>query len=156
MAKGIDTKPLVDYDGVFTREERKRILSRLDSMFNWVGAAIPDEMELEGERVNLRGTIEDLVMKDELDRKDRRRITGLIRALRKREKGMKEMIRKGDISEERAVEIYDDLKGIVRAVSKLRRLYEGEDDDDEPMEKSALMRRVNDERRWKKYLDRVR
>ena len=156
MGKKVDTKPLVDYDGVFTKEERRRILSRIDSMFSWAGASIPESVELDGEYIPIRKTINDLIMKDELDDNDRGRISKLVRALSKKERDLKELIKKGDISEEKGVELYDEIRGILRAVAKLRRLSHGEDDDDSDVERAALMRKVDDERRWKEFLKKVR
>jgi hypothetical protein len=150
-------KPLVDYDGVLTKEERKRILSRIDSMFSWVGASIPDTVEIKGKKLPLRRAINDLIMKDELDDDDVKRIGRMVKALESHGRELREVIRKGDIDEDRAVEIYDEIKGILRAVSKLRRLKAGEDDDDdENYDKSVLMDRVDDEKRWQKYLKSVR
>jgi hypothetical protein len=156
MSKPVDTKPLVDYDGVLDEKERRRILARIDSMFSWVGAAVPREVEVDGERIPLRDTIEELIMKDELDHEGRARITKLLKALKKKEASLKDLIRDGDISEDEAVDIYDEIRGIVRAVSKLRKIKSGEDLDDLDVEKQSLMDKVDDEKRWKKFLDDVR
>jgi hypothetical protein len=155
MSKPVDTKPLVDYDGVLDEKERRRILARVDSMFSWVGAAIPREIEVDGERIPLKGTIEELIMKKELDRESRARISKLLRALHRKEESLKDLIRDGDITEDQAVEIYDEIKGIVRALSKLRKLESGEDPGDADVEKQTLMKKVDDEKRWKKFLEGV-
>ena len=155
MSKPVDTKPLVDYDGVLDEKERRRILARVDSMFSWVGAAIPKEIEVDGEKIPLRGTIKELIMKDKLDPESRDRISKLLRALHKREESLKDLIREGDITEDQAVDIYDEIKGIVRALSKLRKLESGEDTGDTDVEKQTLMKKVDDEKRWKKFLDDV-
>jgi hypothetical protein len=156
MRQRVDTKPLVDFDGILTLEERKRILARVDSMFSWVGASIPDRLEADGDVIHLKRTIHDLIMKKELDGSDRKRIRALVRALDRKGKGLRELITSGDISEEQAVEIYEEMRGILRAVSRLRKLESGEEGERIETERDALMRRVDDERLWREYLKKVR
>ena len=62
VSKQIIIKPYVDYDGILTLEERKKILTRLESAFSWLGATIPEEIEINGKKIKLLKEIQNLIM----------------------------------------------------------------------------------------------
>ena len=86
MTKKIVIEPIVNYDGILSQDERKKILNRIESAFGWVGATIPEEIELRGTKFKLHEEIQNLILKDELTSSESKRIEKLIESLDAEEK----------------------------------------------------------------------
>ncbi|MCJ2556775.1 MAG: DUF5788 family protein [Candidatus Thermoplasmatota archaeon] len=138
---------------LLTREEREKVMARIRSLFFWVGETIPDEVEISGRRVPLRDLVHDFVHKQELSDEEREDIGALTRDLQKREKFFAHLLDLPDITKEEAEEISHRLLGILRAIDELRSLEEGPERD---IEKSSLMKKIEDEKRWLKYTKGLR
>lgn len=156
MTKEIIIKPYVDYDGILTQEERKKILAKLESAFGFVGADIPIEIKLDGEKFKLRDEIQNLIMKKELSTTERIRIEKLITKLEACGKKFKEMITNSAITEEQAMEFADMICGILRAVHKLRQLIQKAQQTKAYDAKNELMEKVEDEKRWVKFTKKIK
>jgi hypothetical protein len=122
MTKKVFIEPYVNYDGVLTQDERKKILTRLESAFASLGATIPEEIEIEGVKFRLHDEIEKLVMKDDLIDSESKHIKKLIFVLEDHERFLKSIVRTGDITEGEAMELAETICGILRAVHELREL----------------------------------
>ena len=103
MGMEIELLPLVDMDGILTEGERKRIIKRLHTILSWVGSQIPEKNEMSGEHFNLRETVMDLVLREELTKEDLECAKLLAQDLIKDEKDIEKEITSGDISEEEAL-----------------------------------------------------
>ena len=156
MTKEIIIKPHVDYDGILTQEERKKILAKLESAFGFVGADIPKEIELDGEKFKLRNEIQTLIMKEELSTMERIRIEKLITKLEAHGKKFKDMITNSAITEEQAMEFADMICGLLRAVHKLRQVIQKAQQTKAYDAKNELMQKVEDEKRWVKFTKKVK
>ena len=135
---------LVDMDGIFSPEERERVLARLNSLFAWVGARIPDLMMVDGESVRVRRLLDDLCNKAELDDEDLRIAGELEEALAGKERELKGRLKDDEISEGEALALLQETRGIIRALLRLRELGKEHRD----LAGAALNKRIQDEKRW--------
>ena len=156
MTKEIIIKPHVDYDGILTQEERKKILMKIESAFGIVGADIPREIEIDGEKFKLRNEIQDLIMKEDLSTMERIRIEKLITKLEAHGKKFKNMITNSAITEEQAMELADMICGLLRAVHKLRQVIQKAPQTNAYDAKDELMKKVEDEKRWVKFSKKIK
>jgi hypothetical protein len=149
----IELLPLVDMDGVLTEGERKRIIKRLHTILSWVGSQIPEKNVVCGENFNLRETVMDLILKEELTREDLECARLLAKDLLKDEKDLENEIISGDITEEEALELLDEARGLLRAIRELENL---EDRRKKIEAKDTLLAKVDDEARWRHYIDKLK
>jgi len=147
--------PIVNFDGILSQEERKKILSRLESAFACLGATIPEEIDLNGEKFNLLSEIQTLIFKKELTATENERIKKLISALQDRERFLKSVIQNDDISEEEALELSDIICGVLRAVRELRELIKQVPKPEVLDAKEELMNSVEDKKRWLKFTKKI-
>ncbi len=150
MKREIRIQPLVNYDGILQPEERKRIMNRIQSLFNWIGATIPEDIEIENKRIKLRKLVSDFITKSDVSGDDKENIRILIKALKKKSVELRKVISTQDITDHEAMELLDEITGILRAVDKLRNLTE-DDEDEINSGKEDLMRKIDDEKRWLKF-----
>lgn len=141
---------LVNHDGVLTAAERARILRRLRSLFVWVGARIPEVTELDGQPVRLRALLAHLLDDDELTLEEAQQAQRLERALRQRHEILATELAGGELTESDALARLAEAAGILRALRRLReRGPRGE------VAERAAQERLNDERRWLRFLRSV-
>ena len=150
MKREIRIQPLVNYDGILQPEERKRIMNRIQSLFNWIGATIPEDIEIENKRIKLRKLVSDFITKSDVSGEDKENIRILIKALKKKSVELRKVISTQDITDHEAMELLDEITGIIRAVDKLRNLTE-DDEEEISSGKEDLMRKIDDEKRWLKF-----
>jgi RNA processing factor Prp31 len=153
MGMEIELLPLVDMDGILTKDERKRIIKRLHTILSWVGSQIPEKNDICGEHFNLRETVMDLVLKEELTKEDIECAKLLAQDLIKDEKDLEEEIIGGDITEEEALELLKEARGLLRAIRELENL---EDRAKKIEAKDTLLNKVDDELRWKHFIDKLK
>jgi hypothetical protein len=153
MVAKFDMLPLVDMDGILTEEERSRIIKRMHFMLSWVGSAIPEEEVILGEPIDLRKTISELIRKKELTKEDIETARVLARGIMEREHDLEEVLIHGDITEEKALELLDEARGLLRAVEELTNIQEK----GKAVEvKNTLLSKVDDERRWSQFLKNIK
>ena len=145
--------PLVDMDGVLTEDERRRIIKRLHSLFSWVGSSIPEQEVISGKQMDLRKAVSELITKTELTIEDIEKAWRLARAIAERERYLEKVIISGNITEERALELLEEARGLLRAMDELENIGERSQIIEE---KAVFMGKVDDEKRWKEFLDRVK
>jgi beta-phosphoglucomutase-like phosphatase (HAD superfamily) len=153
MPRKLQILPLVDMDGVLTEDERRRIIKRLHSLFSWVGSSIPEHEVISGKPLDLRKVVSDLIKNPELTPEDIEKAWRLARGIAKRERYLERVIISGNITEERALELLDEARGLLRAMDELENIRE-RNKIKECI--ASLMCKVDDEKRWMKFLDRVK
>jgi hypothetical protein len=156
MSKKIVLEGHINYDGILSPEERKSILNRIESAFNWLGADIPDEIELKGVKYNLKEEIQNLILKQELSTLEHRRLRKLITALEAEEKVMVNIVKTHDISDHKAMELCEQICGILRAMHELREIVDKTGKGKAIDAKEELMDRVEDTKRWLSYVKKVK
>jgi hypothetical protein len=153
MGMKIELLPLVDMDGILTQEERKRIIQRLHSALSWVGSRIPEEGVVCGQYVDLREAVIDLISKENLSHDDIECAKFLSENLLEREADLEKEIIHGKISEEEALKLLDEARGLLRAIQELENL---EDRGKKLQAKDTLLARVDDQKRWKYFIDKLK
>ncbi len=135
---------LLDMNGVFTPDERERILARLNSLFAWVGARVPEIVELEGREVRLRRLLNKLINDPALDDEDLELARGLEKALVRKEQELKRQLREAELTEDEALLLFQEARGLLRAMLRLRELGREERN----LEGARLRQKLDDEKRW--------
>ena len=135
-----------------TDEERYRILTRLHSTLSWVGVRIPEELNLDGERVELRDLVDRFVFDDEIDDEERAEVLVLIDRLEDKAEILEEALEEEDLTLEEAENILKRAIGVIRAIDELKHL---EDEDEWEDRHRELMERVDDANRWRDFTKRV-
>ncbi len=153
MPRKLQILPLVDMDGVLTEDERRRIIKRLHSLFSWVGSSIPEREVISGKYLDLRKVVSELITKEKLTSEDIEKAWTLARAIAERERYLEKVIISGNITEERALELLESARGLLRAMDELENIRERGRIMEE---KDVLMGQVDDEQRWMEFLDRVK
>jgi hypothetical protein len=153
MGTRFEMLPLVNMDGILTEDERARIIKRLHSMLSWVGSIIPDKEVISGQPVDLRNAISEFIRKSELTKEDLKKARGLARGISERERDLEGTIVHGDITEEEALELLEEARGLLRAIEELSNIQER---GKAIKIKEDLLSKVDDEKRWKKFIDKIK
>jgi beta-phosphoglucomutase-like phosphatase (HAD superfamily) len=153
MDMKIELLPLVDMDGVLTKDERERIIKRLHTILAWVGSRIPQDQVICGETLNLREAVIRLISRDSYSKEDIEWANYLAECLTEREQNLEKEIIHGDISEDEALELLEEARGLLRAIDELENL---EDRNKRLEAKDTLLAQVDDEMRWKHYIDKLK
>lgn len=135
-----------------TPEERSRILSRLHSLLYWVGILIPDEEVINDHKIPLRDIVFNFISKDEPTDEEVMGALALAHSLEKKAKRLEEELEEGKLTKSRAQELYEEIAGLLRAVDNLRH-SKGQDFE---IKARALMSKVDDERRWLEFIERIK
>lgn len=149
----IELLPLVDMDGVLTKDERKRIIKRLHSILAWVGSQIPPDQVVYGEPLNIRDAVIKLISKEKLTKDDIECAKYLAKRLSEREFDLEKEIIHGDISEKEALALLDEARGLLRAINELENLKDRNKKIDA---KDTLLAKIDDELRWKHFIDKLK
>jgi len=137
---------------VLTQDERRRILARLHATLSWVGVRIPDEVNLDGERVALRDKVDRFVFDDFIDEDERAEVLALIDKLEDRAEILVDELALEDLTLEEAERILQRAIGIIRAIDELRHLEDAEEWEDR---RTQIMEKVDDANRWRDFTKRV-
>jgi hypothetical protein len=153
MGHKFEMLPLVDMDGILTEEERGRIIKRLHSMLSWVGSIIPEKEVISGQSVDLRNVISELIRKSELSKEDLKYARILANGISSRERDLEGTIIHGDITEEKALELLEEARGLLRAIEELSNI---QDRGKAIKAKEVILSKVDDENRWRKFTDKIK
>ena len=126
--------------------ERKVLLERIDREGATVGARIPDQIEVQGEAVDLQEFVFEIKRRDTIPDGERERVDRAKKNLRRERLQRRQRIEEGEIPLEEGEELAESIIGIDRALSALESLgpvdIEGEANRQEAM----------DQKRWMKFL----
>jgi len=138
---------------LLTEEERQHILSLAHSVFSWVGNLIPDREKFDNTEIELRNVIFKLRTKKGITDEDRELARLLMAKIKERKRELEEKLRKDPMTLAAAKKLLDEISGLVKAINDL---HDIEISDDLIERKAAIMNKVDDEKRWQKYLKRLR
>jgi len=145
--------PLVDMDGILTEDERRRIIKRLHSMLSWVGSSVPEREFIQGKTIDLRKMVMELISKARLTKEDLEKASVLAKGIAERERYLEEVIIHGDITEEEALQLLEEARGLLRAMEELRNVQERK----KAIEtKETLLNKVDDEKRWQRFIGKIK
>ncbi|PSQ42526.1 hypothetical protein BRD17_08495 [Halobacteriales archaeon SW_7_68_16] len=126
--------------------DRKRLLERIEREGATVGASIPDEIEVQGEAVELRTFVFEIKRRETVPPGERERVETAKRNLRRERLQRKQRIEEGDIDHETGEHLAESIVGIDRALNALENL--GSTD----VEAEAAAAEAADTKRWMSFL----
>ncbi|MBX0321685.1 hypothetical protein EGH21_01445 [Halomicroarcula sp. F13] len=129
--------------------ERKQLLERIEREGATVGAAIPDEITVQGEDVDLQSFVFEIKRRDTIPRGERERVDRAKKNLRRERIERKELIEEGEVSYERGEELAEAIIGIDRALNALEQLGPAD------LEAEAKAQETADTKRWMKFLQKA-
>ena len=138
---------------LLTDEERDRILDRAHSVFSWVGNLIPDKEKFDNTEIELRNVIFKLRTKKGITDDDRELARLLIQKIKGRKSELENKLKNDKITLAVAKKLLDEMSGLVKAINDL---HDVELSDDLIDRKAAIFNRIDDEKRWQKYLKRIK
>ena len=149
----MDEKSVSPDQNLLTDEERQHILSRAHSVFSWVGNLIPDREKFDNTEIELRNVIFKLRTKKGITDDDRELARLLIGKIKERKSELENKLKNDRITLATAKKLLDEISGLVKAINDL---HDVETSDDLFERKVAIMSKVDDEKRWQRYLKRLK
>jgi len=132
--------------------EREKLLGRIHSALYWVGEFVPDRYEIDGKMVMLRDTIYNFISNPEPTFEEREAALSLAERLQQDVRDREADLRSRNMSVADAQELMDEVAGLMRAVDDLRTM----DDEKADYSKQLLLDRINDEKRWLKFVKEIK
>ncbi len=129
--------------------QRKQLLERIEREGATVGADIPDEIEVQGEFIDLQTFVFEIKRRETVPQGERERVTQAKKNLRRERLQRKQRIEDEDISFEDGEAIARAIIGIDRALNALENL--GPTD----LEKESELQETQDKKRWTKFLKKA-
>lgn len=129
--------------------QRKQLLERIEREGATVGADIPDEIEIQGERVALQEFVFEIRRRETVPSGERERVERAKRNLRRERLQRKQRVEEADISYEEGEELARAVVGIDRALNALEQL--GTVD----LEREVQATEAADRKRWMKFLQKA-
>lgn len=129
--------------------ERKQLLERVEREGATVGAAIPDEITVQGEVVPLHDFVFEIKRRDTVPPGERERVERAKKNLRRERLQRKQRLEGDDISFEDGEQVVEAIIGIDRALNALESL--GPTDLESEVERAEAA----DRKRWMNFLQKV-
>jgi len=129
--------------------ERKQLLERIGRESATLGADIPDEIEVQGETIELQSFVFEIKRRDTIPPGERERVDRAKRNLRRERMDREERIEDGEISYEEGDELADSIIGIDRALEALEQLGPADIEQEQQVKETA------DKKRWMKFLKKA-
>ena len=134
--------------------ERERLLHRLHGYLVWVGAEIPDVVEIDGRNIPLHELIWKLFNKNELTDREIVGIESLIRFLEKREACDESRLARANLTEEEAYTLYNEASGLLRAIMDLKEIEQGRNPDKD-LRRREVRKKIRDAHSLLKFVDEL-
>ena len=135
-----------------TEVDRRAVISRIHSLLFWVGKFVPQHEIIEGREIDLRDIIFRFVSKEDPTPEDIQGAKDLAERLEKKARELEKEIRVDEVTRADAYRMMDEICGLLRAVDELRNSH----GDVALYKKTALMEKVNDQKRWLQFVDQLR
>ena len=126
--------------------ERKQLLERVERESATVGQDIPDEIEVQGDELDLQSFVFEIKRRETIPAGERERVERAKKNLRRERLQRKQRIEDGDISREEGEDLARAIIGIDRALNALEQL--GSVD----LESEAQAKAAADKKRWTRFL----
>jgi hypothetical protein len=118
-----------------------------------VGNLIPDKEKFDNTEIELRNVIFKLRTKKGITKDDRELARLLSQKIKARKGELENRLRNDRMTLAAAEKLLDEISGLVKAINDL---HDVELSDELVDRKSAILNRVDDEKRWQKYLKRLK
>lgn len=129
--------------------ERKQLLARLDREGATVGATIPDEITVQGERLALAEFVFETRSRGAVPADERETVEQAKRNLRRERLARRQRVEEGSITRERGEELVESIIGIERALHALGDLGTAD------IEREATAKEAADQKRWMNFLQQA-
>ncbi|ESS02690.1 MAG: hypothetical protein A07HR67_02194 [uncultured archaeon A07HR67] len=126
--------------------ERKGLLERVDREAATVGAEIPEEIEIQGESIDLQSFVFEIKRRDSVPSGERDRVERAKRNLRRERLERLERIEENEVSYERGEQLAASIIGIDRALNALEGLNAADPETEAQRQEAA------DRKRWMSFL----
>ena len=126
--------------------ERKQLLERVEREGATVGATIPEEIDVQGESIDLQTFVFEIKRRDTVPPGERERVDQAKKNLRRERLQRYQRIEDGDISYEEGQELANSIIGIDRALNALEQLQPVD------LETEAQRQSAVDQKRWMNFL----
>ena len=134
-----------------TEEDRRKILSRLHSLFFWLGKLIPEEELLEGESIPLREVIFRFIMEENPSPIEVQGAMDLADVLEAKARRLEKQLNEGQFTKGEAHILLDEICGLLRAVDDIRKSRGAS----ASIIAKTIITRVQDERRCLSFVKKV-
>ncbi|MES3517620.1 MAG: DUF5788 family protein [Natronomonas sp.] len=129
--------------------QRKQLLERIEREGSTIGVDIPEQIEVQGEEVNLREFVFEIRRRETIPAGERERVETAKRNLRRERLQRKQRIEDDDISFEQGERLVEAVVGIDRALDALESL------DSPSIEEEQKRQQAADRKRWMKFLKKA-
>ena len=153
MASNPGSPSCIDGRCILTPEERAKMIARIHSLVYWVGMLIPEEEILGGSEIDLREVVYNLTTKEKLTSEDVAKVHQLIDLLKEKERTLETSLSRDQMTVATAKDILEEICGLLRAIDELRSVETVEKAE---FRKSEVMSRIEDAKRWKKFVDSIK
>lgn len=140
-------------DDYISDAEREHLLSELHRFLAWVGEQLPDEIEVDGEKIDINDFVWSCIHNKQISDEEKIRISNLVRLLETKEKYDEDALIHAKITREEALRLYHESAGLLRAIMDIRECGSGKiklkcTDD-------VMEHKINDAKRWLGFLKGV-
>ncbi len=156
MSRGHDEaqqEEMIDARSLLTPEERAKMLARIHSLVYWVGMLIPEHELLGDSEIDLREVVYNLTTKQDLADEEIAEVHELIRLLKEKARTLERHLARDPMTVATAKELLEEICGLLRAVDELRAV---ETEEKAEFRKQEVMARIDDARRWQKFVEAAR
>ena len=129
------------------------MIQRIHSLVYWVGMLIPEHEILGDSEIDLREVVYNLTSKEKLSAEDIRKANDLISLLKKKEHELETKLSHDRMTLDAAKQMLEETCGILRAIDELRSVETVEKAE---FRKQALMSKIEDAKRWQKFVESIK
>ena len=140
-------------DELISPEEREHLLYGLHRFLAWVGEPLPENVEVDGNNIEVHDVIWSCIHKKEFSEKEKKSFLELVRMLEEKEKLGEESLRKSSLTREEAKKLYHESAALIRAIMDIRDCEAGNVKLKEP--DIEIRRKIDDAKRWIGFLKSV-
>jgi hypothetical protein len=142
----------LETDEKLSQDERARIMSHLRGLTSWVGGMIPEDEEIEGNRVPLRDIVYDFLAIENPTEEEIEGALFLAEVLEKKVGELEEILRNGNITKAEGHRLEDEIRGLLKAIDDLRHLK----GDSLGVREKMITSKVEDQRRWLDFVKKTK
>lgn len=140
-------------DELITQEEREHLLNGLHRFLVWVGEPLPENVEVDGNNIEVHDVIWSCIHKKEFSENEKKSFLEIVRMLEAKEKLCEESLREASLNREEAKKLYHESAALIRAIMDIRDCEAGNVKLKEP--DLEIRHKIDDAKRWIGFLKTV-
>ncbi len=140
-------------DELITQEEREHLLNGLHRFLAWVGEPLPENVEVDGNNIEVHDVIWSCIHKKEFSEKEKNSFLEIVRMLEEKEKITEESLRNASLTREEAKKLYHESAALIRAIMDIRDCEAGNVKLKDP--DIEIRHKIDDAKRWIGFLKSV-